>query len=478
MRLSPNDVAEEIRRVERQNYNQFVKSIRIRSLRGIVGQEIEFKYPVTALIAPNGGGKSTILGATAMAYKETKPAKFFPKAFIGDESMADWSIEFNLVDKPTRAQGTVTRSARFAQSKWRRNDLISRNVVYIEIQRTVPAGELTAFRRFIGLSGKNSELKELSENTLTYAGAVLDKDISDYRKVHFEGEENINLLVRRSEEDGYSQFHFGAGEASIISTVERIETAPENSLILIEEVENGLHPVAVSLFVHYLQNVARRRRHQVVFTTHSQDAINALPSVAVWSILNRRVLNGPLSIESLRAVSGNVPDARVVFVEDEFVEKWTSNAIHRYGADFAGETKVFKAGGYPNVVKVAEYHNGNPSIVTPAVAIVDGDIFEEGDVDKLPGFAAFLGSDLPEKIVFDYIYKNRVDLVSLVRQRCLLSAFTDDDVVNALEGVRNSACGVHQVFSALSERLNFISSLHIRAGMIDIFNERNPDFLD
>ena len=40
----------------------------------------------------------------------------------------------------------------------------------------------------------------------------------------------------------------------------------------------------------------------------------------------------------------------------------------------AETTKVFTAGGYPNVVKVSQYHNENPMIVVLSMALVDGDI--------------------------------------------------------------------------------------------------------
>ena len=43
----------------------------------------------TALIGPNGGGKSTVLGAAACAYREMRPGLFFPKSSIGDTSMSN-----------------------------------------------------------------------------------------------------------------------------------------------------------------------------------------------------------------------------------------------------------------------------------------------------------------------------------------------------------------------------------------------------
>lgn len=477
MKLSPNDVKAEIERVRTNSYHQFIKKVHLKNVRGFVDEIIEFKSPVTALVGTNGGGKSTILGGAALAYKNIKPGQFFPKAFIGDDGMSAWSIEVELVDKTISATKVISRTARFAQSKWRRDGFPERHVEYIEIQRTVPAGELARFRKFLAGDIKDFTVSNLSADTIKYATAVLDKNIANYKSIKSNANPLAKMYIGAVAAGGgeYSQFHFGAGEASIIETIDRIEQAPKNSLILIEEVENGLHPVAVRLFVQYLENVAKRKRLQIIFTTHSQDAVDQLPSEAIWASINKHVWNGKLSIESLRAITGSAPSTRVVYVEDEFVVEWVRNAIGRHGDGLAQTTKIFAAGGYPNVLNVCKFHNSNPLIKAKSIALVDGDIYKP-DGNPLPEYAKYLGDGFPEATVFDYIHDNRIELVSLVRQRCFLSQFGEDRIISAIEGVRNSACDPHMIFSNLSERLDFLSAVQIRAGMIDIYNEKNPDF--
>jgi len=248
-----------------------------------------------------------------------------------------------------------------------------------------------------------------------------------------------------------------------------------NALILIEEVENGLHPVAVRLFVQYLQRAALRKRLQVIFTTHSQEAVNEMPDFAVWACINSQIWNGKLSIESLRAVTGQIPNERVVFVEDGFAQELVSNAIGRYASQLVETTSVFAAGGYPSVVTVTKYHNQNPSIKIPAKALVDGDIYDPTTCEKLPEYAHFLEGGVPEATVFEYVYNNRQALSGIIQQRCHLSAFSQERIVEEIEAVRNSACDPHVIYTSIGERLNFSSELIIRRGLIDIYNERNPD---
>ena len=58
------------------------------------------------------------------------------------------------------------------------------------------------------------------------------------------------------------------------------------------------------------------------FTTHSQVAVDVLPPEAVWACINSRTFNGHLTVESLRAVVGQIPDKLAIFVEDDFVIDW------------------------------------------------------------------------------------------------------------------------------------------------------------
>lgn len=477
MKLSPNDIQKEIERVRSNKYSQFIKKVRLKNVRGFADEFVEFKTPVTALVGTNGGGKSTILGAAALAYTNIRPGQFFPKAFVGDESMSVWSIEIELVEKTLSVDKTINRTAKFAQSKWRRDDFPKRHVEYVEIQRTVPAGEMTRFRKFLAGKVDDFEIIPLGPNTIKYATAVLDKNIENYRIVKNKKNPDVRMYTgSTTDKVGYSQFHFGAGEASVIETIDRIESSPDNALILIEEVENGLHPVAVRLLVQYLQNAAKRKKLQVIFTTHSQEAVNELPPEAVWAAINKRTWNGKLSIESLRAITGEIQNSRAVYVEDEFVKEWVENAFGRYGSGLAETTVVFAAGGYPNLVKVSQFHNENPLLKIPSVALVDGDIYDPEDGPELPEHAYFLGEGYPEAIVFDYIFENRAEIISLIRQRCFLSQFTEQRILEALQSTRNSACDCHVVFTELSQRLDFVSAVYIRAGMIDLFNEKNPNF--
>jgi AAA15 family ATPase/GTPase len=96
---------------------------------------------------------------------------------------------------------------------------------------------------------------------------------SGYRRITLNIGIGQNILVNKKGGNDYSQFHFGAGEASVIEMVTKIEATPDDSLIIIEEIENGLHPLATRKMVEYLFDVAQRKKCQIIFTTHAEAAI-------------------------------------------------------------------------------------------------------------------------------------------------------------------------------------------------------------
>jgi hypothetical protein len=191
---------------------------------------------------------------------------------------------------------------------------------------------------------------------------------------------------------------------------------------------------------------------------------------------NARVFNGKLTVESLRAVTGNVPGRLVIFVEDEFVQDWLTDALGRFLPEVFESINVHPAGGYPNLVNVTRFHNDNPVIHTPAICLVDGDIYDPHTNRELPEFACFLGEGVPESTIYEYSYANRINHSAFIRQRCLLTGFDEPRIVQEIEAVYRSACDPHLIYQSLGERLNFHSSISLRKGLINIFNEYNPEF--
>jgi predicted ATPase len=82
-----------LEKVAKRSYGKYLVKINMAKLRGFSAQTVGFDFPVTALVGPNGGGKTTILGAAACAYLAIKPRQFFAKSGKFDASMLNWRAE-------------------------------------------------------------------------------------------------------------------------------------------------------------------------------------------------------------------------------------------------------------------------------------------------------------------------------------------------------------------------------------------------
>ncbi len=66
------------------------------------------------------------------------------------------------------------------------------------------------------------------------------------------------------------------GTLRMLAVLTALETAPEQSRIVIEEFDNGLHPSRATVLIRYLTEAADRRRLNIVLTTHNPAFMNAL----------------------------------------------------------------------------------------------------------------------------------------------------------------------------------------------------------
>jgi predicted ATP-dependent endonuclease of OLD family len=208
--IRDSTVRDLLTKVKQQNFGLYLRRIKLNKVRAFSGEVVDFDFPVTALIGTNGGGKSTILGAAAIAHKSIRPALFFPKSSLGDESMSHWAISYDIIDKVKNPKQQIQRSARFRNSKWVRDDLIDRHVLYLGIQRTVPAGERREFKKFATTNYKFlGQRSGLSATVQEQVAKVLGKDVSKFQQATISSSQNF--YVGGDGNLTYSEFHFGAG---------------------------------------------------------------------------------------------------------------------------------------------------------------------------------------------------------------------------------------------------------------------------
>lgn len=484
-------------RVRKGKYAYYLKSIEIQKLRGLEETSIQFDFPVTAIIGPNGSGKSTVLGAAGLTCKDLKPRQFFAKSGKYDETMKAWKAEYQLIrpqgkDSAHKSIGkTTSMTASYARSKWNRN-ASTRPVKLIGIGRTIPAAEKKSLNNFVGSKFEAKYEDRLSEEAQRAVARILGKNAEAYIKIYNEesdpsvkGLSDKSIFVHNATDDSglkYSEFHFGAGEASIIGIVEQIESTGENALILIEEIENGLHPVATRRLVEYLIDVAKRKSVQVIFTTHSNDAIAPLPSDAVWSVSNGKLNQGKLDVASLRVLTGEVQTSCVIFTEDDFSRKLAHYSLRHLCRSVNGinlqvdlsQIQIHGVGGEGNVKSYVETANKLPHRSSPHIGLLDGDMKKNKYPNPMITFGSESFSQLcycpgtlePEIEIYDQVRETFGDTEfndSVAKLTILLTGDSvgQETVRQAIEQVSLTTTDHHLLFSRLGDELNFLDEDHV-----------------
>lgn len=498
--IRKSDITALVARVNKKAYDKYLRRLRLVKLRGFVDREVTFDFPVTALVGPNGAGKTTILGAAALIHRKVLPRQFFAKSGKYDDSMKNWRVEYEILDKREQSSATISRTASYLKAKWNR-DAVERDVLIFGVSRTLPASERKELSKFIGGSFEGFSEEQLTEPVIEAVESILGKDAGSYLRVSAKsGDLSIFASQPKGQDAGYSEFHFGAGEASVIRIVSQIESSAENALILIEEIENGLHPVATRRLVEYLIKVAKRKSCQVIFTTHSNDALSPLPNEAVWVAYRGEIKQGKLDVASLRALTGQISARLAVFAEDRFGQMVADISLRTYcqkhNIDRSG-IEIHKLGGAASARDHTRFHNSSPARRFFAIALLDGDKRNEpgfepqaielpegalsDDAPKTADIVYIPGEDSPEAYIIDRILEGFESVPNLLGKLTIslhLDTFMQQRVREAVVHRAYTNHDRHNIFAQIGEDLDFLSEELVQSAFITTWSYAYPDDVD
>jgi hypothetical protein len=155
----------------------------------------------------------------------------------------------------------------------------------------------------------------------------------------------------------YSSFNMGAGEDVLIELLYTLQECPAGSLVVIEEIELGLHPEALVRLAHHLQEIILEKKIQVVVSTHSQHFIDNVPRVARVLIqkANSRhtVIEGPTTRFAYGLISGQLEPELHVYCEDTFAETLIRQSLP---GELRQRVHVVPVGSKTELVKQAVFH--------------------------------------------------------------------------------------------------------------------------
>ncbi len=312
----------------------FLSEIRLDGIRGFNNLRVVFDYPVSVIAGGNTTGKSTVLFAAACAYKvpgagvkDYVPSTLFPDyrpKFGNRTDIRDTvTIEFNYLT----LDGPLSMRWRRAKG-WNRSFLGRKNASQPERElylRTLSnLSNPSEVRSVLNMSRLKSQPEEtpLTAAQIEFAHQMLPFRYSEVVDLS-DGKKNL-LFAAQEGGAAYSELHMAAGERAILRLSQEI-TQLNGALVLIDEVEAGLHPWVQQLLMLHLQQLALRNDLQIIVTSHSPVVLDSVP-LNGKIFLDRDESSGEVVVRPAyrdliqNALYGRSNEALKLLCEDEIAE--------------------------------------------------------------------------------------------------------------------------------------------------------------
>ncbi len=336
-------------RGKKPHMKHFLDGVSLSGIRGFQGLEIRFEYPVSVIAGGNASGKTTVLFAAACAYDvpgagywDFRPSKLFPNYFPKQGELRDTQQETILVYDFSTDAGRL--SMRWRRGKTWNQSFFGRKsakqpVRPVYLRTLSNLTNPTEVRSVLQMSRADTAPNEspLTPFQITFAQNLLPFDYSQVTELTV-GRKNL-LFAEQESGASYSEFHMAAGERAILRLSQEIAQL-KGALILIDEVEAGLHPWVQQLLMLHLQELALRNDLQVIVTTHSPVILDSVPSEG-RVFLDREIDGTVKLLQPFRdviqnALYGRTHDRLNILCEDDAAE-----AILRGTIDYLASSESF-----------------------------------------------------------------------------------------------------------------------------------------
>lgn len=282
------------------SFRLFLNKIKVNDFRHILNLEMTFDHSVTIISGTNKIGKTSLFLLIACShenffkYDTTKPDTVFRKHiwrdvlnFTAHESAARnysyelfWRIAGNhRTGQGKRASGTGswTGLAKSSIAVPRVNSKIQdRHVRIIDLERLVPTRNFSnSLMRKI--TGAPVRLHEDIEQAFNYIFELVPPIEINRIGSHINKTAYLITTPNPGGNESYSSYNAASGEESLLNILVDIFEAPNDSLIMIDELEAGIHPNIQRRLADVIQYISWHHRKQFIITTHSPSLLAAFP---------------------------------------------------------------------------------------------------------------------------------------------------------------------------------------------------------
>ena len=305
--------------------DQRLLSLHVENLKNLKNLEIDFlDKNVTAILGPNGNGKSTILHILACAFSPLDNGKGenykFSEFFLPNTD-ATWNGSNLSINYSYKDSGVVHnvegREYKKTEVRWtpRYAYRFKREVYYIGIDKCVPMIESEKKQSKINYITQNLQSTEIN-TLLTKASYILNKTYTRFNNHQTSSKQFIGVEIAGLK---YSALSMSAGEQKVFHILKTIYEAGKYSLILVDELDLLLHDLALKRLIEVIVERAEAKKLQVIFTTHRESVVER-DDINIRHVYNSNeqtyCLNETKPDALIRLIGGPIRSVNI-FVEDD-----------------------------------------------------------------------------------------------------------------------------------------------------------------
>ncbi|MFN6529759.1 ATP-dependent nuclease [Nostoc sp. ChiSLP03a] len=331
----------------------------VSGVRGIKNFSLNLDRPITAICGKAGVGKSTLISLLRLAFKNTHSVSTgqsnFDDLFLTthiDTAFTEFGVKWNYIKQ--KPEKEIPDEVNFdGITKSFSVNPPNKKIIFISTFRSILglnhvsiANHFKTNPLFDKTFNLNEKFRQRLSDTLGKSFSEAALNITDDLKVRSCLSGNL-----------YSSLNMSSGEDVLIELFYVLQMAEAQSLILIEDIESGLYPSAITKLTPHIIEICLEKKFQIIVTTRSIDFIDALPRefrcLIEFNNFYHQIYDCVPKNKVISSISSSFEPDIIIFCEDSVAETLIRLAVP---GDIRRRLKIVCGGTKAKLASLAEAH--------------------------------------------------------------------------------------------------------------------------